>query len=303
MILPTNITDEPTDINSFHILHIDNLAAEDAATLEAWNCGARTGYELFNKGILSVYPDGTPSQYARDVYYKGTGTLLSEVVVGDHINCYDGDYDTYYHITHEAGGGSSGNTYYHLLKFSPPELPKKLLNQDVSIYLGIRGNFSAWKTQGFNDFWAGQDGITGEANKFFHVVKKKLTGSPYMASTDAIFTSLSFGPTTPKGTVGLDDIPDFYYSSNVPSTSNLNFYHKSELVGGVYNDLNGYSLYDLNITKEEYATISELGLYFGSYFQSGYYGEISLKIYDICIIVKCNGIDLSLIHISEPTRH
>jgi hypothetical protein len=72
----------------------------------------------------------------------------------------------------------------------------------------------------------------------------------------------------------IDDIPDFYYTSNIPPTSNLNFFMSGTGTG--YNTF-AFS----NITKDNYASYEEVQFQF-----NGVSGLSGLRIYEIVIMFK-----------------
>lgn len=140
-------------------------------------------------------------------------------------NIVDKDYNTYYRWFCE---NYTGDIIFAFMA-NPQKLPDTF--KFAKCYLGIKAN-------------CGISGIN------FRVMYKK-----YMHVLNTPYDKTSSGASG----LDVDNMPDFYYETNAPSTGNKNFFFNYE----DSDKINGYTKIDLDIsTYEEFNSIKGVGIYF-----------------------------------------
>jgi hypothetical protein len=269
-------------LESFIALPITSLSLETTTHLPQWNCnGIDFDAYKFNGGISAYQVDKiVDGIYSNAGFFDGI--TISNNSLLDSANSYDKISSSYAEFSPNMSMEYvfpyvwSNLAYLKVLKFSLPVLPLKINIE--KIYLGIKLNSR-------NDYSSSPGGLTSP----FFVIMRRFS---YSKSTDMILDDKNV--TTAERTVAglsVENIMDRHYSDN-PSTNNLKFYKSGVIAGGEYSSLQGYELFEITSSENDYNTFLEGGLFFNRWDESvdaPFSIDDITKIYEICIIIKLSS--------------
>jgi hypothetical protein len=286
----THYDDDVDNITGFIALPITSLELESAADLTAWNCNS---IDFAAYRFSSAYTAQYPLKLINGLYKPTTAgnipngdltitdqTLVNAAYAYDRNHATQADFIPV--ITYNT---TARLLYLKVLKFGLPKLPE---NVDVeSVYLGIKA-YTATQL-------SGGGGVATKPNDLgssFFVIFKRFA---YTKSTDMIMDDKSIvaaegsASTTPTG-VWMRDIMDQYFTST-PNTGNYYFYKQSAPSAGQYATLDGYELFKIGDSLDDYRSYIEGGLFFNRTHPQGAPAiseEIvdQLSIFQMCIIFK-----------------
>ena len=228
-----------------------------------------TSLEKETASTLDSYPIGGKEKVEDGLYANNASNFSSRVHVDSNTltnaaKAYDKDPTTYADYNSKFSEIDVQETFWKVLKFGLPAIPKNVsINK---IYLGIHAHANS-PANAYN--------ISFQFKRFL-----------FTKTTDECFSILT------GDVANIDDLPDFYYETNKPSTNNIHFYKQVNSRP----DYNGYTLFPLSgVSAEEYETYLNGALIFSStlaYLPYGY-REDSIHIHDIAIIFELNSSTIS----------
>jgi hypothetical protein len=242
-------------LQSFIILPCSNMQLVTDATLNNYT----TSLENYNipKYIDGIYITNGPS-------FDTFITINSALSNPD--RAYDKDSTTYADFTtaftHISPSTGHPLQYTKAVKFGLPKIPQGLDVKSINIGIKMTHIFS------------------GAAYPQMCLAMKRFV---YNKTNDHILGTKAFATT-----FVLENLPDFYYESNKPASSNLKFY-RSLISAGINSEINGYTNFILTgITAKEYATYDDIALLITNTLDdTGVQNDVT-GVYELAIIFELN---------------
>jgi hypothetical protein len=246
-------------LKSFCILPVTSLELETSSTLNYYGSYLGNQFSTMVKKYDGVYTD-----YAASAQFDANISSISDNELYNPEHVYDRDYNTYAQYapqSHHNGSTTSDIPITYAVKFGLPTLPE---NIDIkNIYIGLRTY-----------------GATAHTDNEIAIGFKRFAYNKTIDTKNNAVSAL---------TTNMDDLPDFYYISNIPVTNSLNFYRKEHTTPSGEENLYGYENFKIEITKEEYSTYLNGVLLFSTLHTDTWpLHQVYFKIYDIAIILELN---------------
>jgi hypothetical protein len=241
-------SDDIDALDSVLILPITSLARETSATLAQWD---NADYEKLADGCYYKTSAGAPDSVA-------------DTDLTDASKSYDKDPTTFALFAPSFTHSTIFPYDATVLKFNLPVLPKGL--NITSIHFGIKA----------------REYVKYSASYQNRTLELKMRRYAYTKTTDKkTFTS------SDSGDPNVDDLPDFYYTTNTPTTNCLNFFNTGTTKGYVTFlltdcDYNNYNTFIEGALIQKFGPVGAFG------FPTIFYN----KVYELAIIVKLASSDI-----------